>query len=310
MDMCSILGKNLVPEFEELLGRIFFPQLESVLEREILISDGKKIPVVGHIPRFVSDDNYASSFSFQWSTFPETLVDSANKQNLSERELFNKTGLSPEQVAGKLVLDVGVGVGRHAEILARWDAFVVGIDLSNSVEIAYENTRHLPNVAVIQADLEALPFSTGSFDIVISIGVLHHTPDTKASLFSISPMVRPGGLLTIWVYNQAHSRRKEWIPFTSCISKDIFLDWCRWIVAVARPPRTPLLETVRGQLNFSIHHPSEEKCVLQLFDGYTPRYHGVHDSNEVRGWFEELGYIDIVSNSVPTSIKGKKPESA
>ena len=46
-----------------------------------------------------------------------------------------------------------------------------------------------------------LPFADGAFDVVYSIGVLHHTPDTKWAFLSLSRLVKPGGRIAIWVYS-------------------------------------------------------------------------------------------------------------
>src|SRR5581483_11988113 len=120
-------------------------------------------PVVREIPRFVAGDFYTRSFSFEWNVHNTTQMDTHRTDGWSEQTLREKTGLTPEQVRGKLVLDAGTGVGRFAEILTRWGATVVGADLSFSVEAANGHFNDRRDIMLCQADIGALPFRPGTF---------------------------------------------------------------------------------------------------------------------------------------------------
>src|SRR5262249_30302717 len=152
------------------------------------------------VPRFVSDDLYVRSFSFEWDVHRTTLNESHRKDGSAERELRGRTEFGPEDLAGRLVLDAGVGAGRVSEIMARWGAHVIGVDLSYAVDVARENLAGLRNVLVVQADIGRLPFLSGTFDAIVSIGVLHHTPDTRRYFLALLPFLKPGGTIAVWVY--------------------------------------------------------------------------------------------------------------
>ena len=85
-------------------------------------------------------------------------------------------------------------MGRFAEVATRWGARVVGIDLSAAAEVAAKNLADREFVA-FQADVFALPFAPESFDIIYSVGVLHHTPDCEAAVKSLDKYLKPGGIL-------------------------------------------------------------------------------------------------------------------
>jgi SAM-dependent methyltransferase len=106
-----------------------------------------------------------------------------------------------DQLAGRLVLDVGCGFGRHLYCANEAGAETVGIDLSGGVDLAYRNNAQFPRCHVVQANIFDRPFREGSFDVVWSFGVLHHLPDPRAGFDAMVALARPrGGVVTIWVY--------------------------------------------------------------------------------------------------------------
>jgi SAM-dependent methyltransferase len=111
---------------------------------------------------------------------------------------------------GKRVLDAGCGNGRHAYLAASFGAReVVGLDLSGAVDAARHNVLRFDNVEIVQGDLLRPPFRTaaegGGFDLVYSIGVLHHLPDPHAGFVSLTRFVRPEGSIAIWVYGHENN---------------------------------------------------------------------------------------------------------
>ena len=79
------------------------------------------------------------------------------------------------------------------------------MDLSDAVEASYQNTKHLPNVHIVQADIYHPPFKTNLFDYIFSIGVLHHLPDPEKGFRSLIPFTKKDGLLGIWVYGRKNN---------------------------------------------------------------------------------------------------------
>lgn len=107
--------------------------------------------------------------------------------------------IEPRDFAGKQVLEIGSGEGRHACLVGEHASLLVGLDLSRGVELARQRDTN-PNSFYVQGDLRRPPFRHGAFDALYSNGVIHHTPDPAASFAAVSRLVRPGGGIYIWVY--------------------------------------------------------------------------------------------------------------
>ncbi len=110
-----------------------------------------EFPIRDGIPRFAPSSAYVESFSFEWKRWQRTQFDTESRK-LSESTFVVCTGRRPQQLAAKLVLNVGCGTGRFMDVLARAGAEIVGLDLSLAVEVARQNLRSLPNCHFIQAD--------------------------------------------------------------------------------------------------------------------------------------------------------------
>lgn len=175
-----------------------------LLDDATLVGDsGSRYPIVKGIPRFVPEDNYAQAFGKQWNRFPKTQLDSHTGLSLSEDRLARcmRGGLS--DLRGQLVLEAGSGAGRFTELLLRHGAVVHSFDYSNAVEANAENNGRYPNLTLVQADIRKIPFPNASYDYVVCLGVLQHTPDPEQSIRVLWDMVKPGGALVI-----DHYRRK------------------------------------------------------------------------------------------------------
>ena len=149
-------------------------------------------------PRFDNLQNKTqASFGYQWTTFSEMVCDFRDN-------FWNYLHpATPAFFAGKLGLDAGCGFGRHIYHAASCGAEMVGVDLSSAIDSAHANTRHLPNVHLVQADIYRLPFAPETFDIVYSVGVLHHLPDPARSVRALAPLVKPDGMMYVWLYSKS-----------------------------------------------------------------------------------------------------------
>jgi SAM-dependent methyltransferase len=283
----------------------------------VCLSCGRVFPCKRGVPRFVDEENYADSFGFQWQRYSRTQLDNATCRD-SEEDFCRKTGFSPDLLKGKLVLDVGCGMGRYAEVVTRWGAQVVGVDLSVASEVAARNLAGRDFVA-LQADVFALPFAPESFDYIYSVGVLHHTPDCEKAVKALPQYLKPGGGLAVWLY----SGYNKWYRFSDVYRKITHRMSPPALHALLRVA-VPVLYTVDRSLRMVpvighpiaglVHYlfpvnrnPNPQWRVLDTFDWYSPRYQSKHTYEQVFRWFESSGLEDVRVIEVPIAVSGRKP---
>ena len=245
---------------------------------------GTAYPVTRGIPRFAGEP-YVESFGRQWNRY-----DVARDEE-DEATFAVKTGVDPHDLNGKLVLDAGCGGGRYARLLGRHGARVVGVDLSAAVEKAATLCADLPGVAIVQADLLDLPLAERRFDLVFSIGVLHHSPDPRRAFAQVAARVKPGGRLSVWLYRK-NTPPQEWINsglrvLTSRLPARVLEPLCVGLGVLGGVP--VLNRTANKVVNFS-NHPDWTLRVCDSFDWYAPRYQSHHTVEELSRWFAEEGF--------------------
>jgi SAM-dependent methyltransferase len=277
-------------------------------------------PKQNDVVRFVDPKNYADSFGYQWKRYARTQLDHDEVRD-SERDFRMKTGFTPELLKGKLVLDVGCGMGRFAEVATRWGARVVGIDLSAAAEVAAVNLSSREFVA-LQADVFRLPFPRESFDCIYSVGVLHHTPNCEQAVKVLPQYLKPGGSMAVWLYSgyskwyrfsdihRIYTRRMSAKTLHGLLSVAVpffyHLDRGLRVIPLVGPPVAGIVHHV-----FPVNRqPDPQARILDTFDWYSPEYQSKHTYEEVFRWFESCGLEDLHVGETSISVRGRKPSGA
>lgn len=251
-------------------------------------SDGRVVAsIVRGIPRF-STDEHLESFGLQWTEF-DVAHDAEDRATFAA-----KTGVHPEHLQGLRVLDAGCGGGRYARICGLAGAQVTAADHTRAVDKAAELCRDLPHVQFLQADLKSLPLKPATYDLVFSIGVMHHDRCTRAVFDAVAPMVRPGGRLSVWLY-----RRNQW--WQEVINSTLRSITTRLPHAVLKPlchlgalaGGIPVLNQLLNKLISFSAHPVWQNRVCDTFDWYAPRYQHHHTTQELMQWFHEAGFEQL-----------------
>lgn len=156
-----------------------------------------------------------NTMSYDWKDpiekerFSSAWFDDADRRFIHASRLF--TGkenpfedlMDLPSLAGKRVLEIGCGMGFHSELLARSGANLTSIDLSPT---SVEATRKRFAVRGLTADIremDALKLGEldGTFDLIWSWGVLHHSSHTARAIRAASKKLAEGGHLKLMVYH-------------------------------------------------------------------------------------------------------------
>jgi SAM-dependent methyltransferase len=113
------------------------------------------------------------------------------------------------EIVGQRILEVGCGSASCARWLAGNGAFAVGLDISGGMlrHARAAQTPDGPQVPLVQASAEALPFADASFDAACSaFGAVPFVADSAGVMREVARVLRPGGR---WVFAVNHPMR--WI---------------------------------------------------------------------------------------------------
>lgn len=257
------------------------------------------------VPRFVSPDNYATNFGFQWNRFRRTQLDSYTGTTISRDRFIRQTNWDTASLSGATVLDAGCGAGRFSEIALSLGATVFAIDFSVAVEATWRNLGSHPNLHVLQADIQALPFQNNSFDYIYCFGVLQHTPRPQNAFLALTEKLKPGGCIAVDIYPKTWRTLitpRHWLrPVTKRLPRSTLFRMTEWSVPFLLPlsrtvGRLPYVGKALRKLipvaNYDNVYPLTEQqlgewALLDTFDMLSPAYDKPQTSRTLRAWLSE-----------------------
>jgi len=149
-----------------------------------------------------TDKKTIESFGLEWNAFNS--FEDAELENIGNEyfDIINETHINSTST----VLDVGCGTGRWSRYISGKVAQVEAIDPSDAVMNAVQFNSGIKNIRVSQAGVDCIPFADESFDLVFSLGVLHHIPDTQKAMQSCVQKVKKGGHFLVYLYYDLDNR--------------------------------------------------------------------------------------------------------
>lgn len=148
------------------------------------------------------DQNVVDSFGEEWSKFHQ--FSQAEMDQLGEmyfdiltEEMVNKNTYG---------FDLGCGTGRWTKVLADRIGFMEAIDPSDAIYAADELLKEDDNIRLSRGSSDNIPFDDETFDFGMSIGVLHHIPNTPKALRNCVEKVKKGGYFYTYLYYNFEDR--------------------------------------------------------------------------------------------------------
>jgi 2-polyprenyl-3-methyl-5-hydroxy-6-metoxy-1,4-benzoquinol methylase len=276
-------------------------------------------PVINNIPRFVSSENYSKSFGFQWNVHDQTQLDSHTGQPISEKRLFDVTGWQTD-LSGQVILEAGSGAGRFTECLLKTGATVVSFDYSSAVDSNARNNSDSERLFLFQGDIRDLPLRPATFEKVLCLGVLQHTPAPEKSFKCLAEMVRPGGELVVDSYWKSILTLLQWKYILRPITKRMDQQKLYRTISRVVPMVLPTARTLRrmagragarmmpiveySHLNLE-PETNKQWAILDTFDMYSPAHDHPQTLGTLKRWFDEAGFTEVSVRPGSNGIVGK-----
>jgi uncharacterized protein YbaR (Trm112 family)/SAM-dependent methyltransferase len=229
-----------------------------------------------------------------WNTTPETTLQC----------MRYSLGIPRHSLKHKLVLEVGIGIGGTADALSRAeDCELVGMDLGHAVDQARRYFGQNPRLHIVQCSVFAAPFLPGTFDVVYSHGVLHHTHSTRTAFKHIAQLPqRVDGMLYVWVYSHQQEQATPLRRVLMAIERMVrpllsqLPELAQTILLLPTVPFYILFQNIyrRNQLGkqFAATYGWNE-ALHAARDRLTPPYAHRHTYGEVTEWFQSEVYQNL-----------------
>jgi SAM-dependent methyltransferase len=185
--------------------------------------------------------------------------------------------LPDDLVRERLVLDVGSSVGEISRGLLDRGARLACLDVSLGSLVQCRELN--PEAVIYHASALELPFANGSFDHVISIGVLHHTPNCRRGFREAVRTVGSGGRLVVFLYNYwniYHLIYRAFGPIRQRVSLQSVPGW--------------ILYSLQPFVRSHLHQRLDKEQLRNLLGDklWTPQA-TFHSARELRRWGKEEG---------------------
>jgi ubiquinone/menaquinone biosynthesis C-methylase UbiE/uncharacterized protein YbaR (Trm112 family) len=324
------------------------PEGREITSASLICTKGHSFPVTGGVPRLLAEGELTKaqketqdSFSEKWRRIPDFGYADKTRKFYLDWYLQRFGWGSLENLAEFLstkqfILDAGTGLGRDVRLYAEHTkGEVFGIDISQSIGIAYQHIGRLPNVHLMQADLTSLPFTKNFFDFIASDFVLHHTPDTEKSFKYLASLLKKESQIAIYVYRKKGPIREFCDDYIRSFTTQLSPEECRKFseavtkfgkslsdmkIDISVPEDIPYLEIKAGRYNLQrFIYWYIFKCfwnddfdfdtnVMTNFDWYHPKYAHRHTPEEVKQWFKDvnLEILHFDASESGISVRGKK----
>jgi SAM-dependent methyltransferase len=245
------------------------------------------------------DRQTIADFGAQWTHYRENPGYYGSVEMLKD---ILEPQLPLSEIAGCRVAEIGSGTGRIVNmLLAAGAEHVVALEPSEAMTVLRENTvANADRITYVAATGEHLPL-TSPYDIVVSIGVLHHVVDPRPIVARAREALKPGGWIVVWLYglegNEAYLRLVLPLRRVTCVMPDVLLRafthlltvFLMGYIALCRVVPLPMRKYMTNVLGKYTYPP----LWLTVFDQLNPAYAKYYRKDEALALLKDAGFTNV-----------------
>jgi len=148
------------------------------------------------------DKAVVEAFGEEWSKFSVHSEESVKELRKEYFDILNNEIITPDTY----MIDIGCGSGRWSDYFVDKVKFIEAIDPSDAILVADNMLGKKGNVRLTRASVDTIPWDDETFDFGMSIGVLHHIPNTRLALLNCVKKIKPGGYFYVYLYYRFDNR--------------------------------------------------------------------------------------------------------
>jgi SAM-dependent methyltransferase len=147
------------------------------------------------------DQGVIDSFGHEWATFDYGETETTEALNAQFKAYCAPINLSQFNPKISVAADFGAGSGRWASRLIPFFSLVYALEPSDGASKVLNNKFvDEAKIKVLQETVGANSIPLASLDLAMSLGVLHHIPDTSLAIKDVSLKIKPGGMFLCYLY--------------------------------------------------------------------------------------------------------------
>ncbi len=147
------------------------------------------------------DQGVIDSFGHEWATFNYGETDTSEALDAQFRAYCTPLDLDQFDPKNSIAADFGAGSGRWAARLIPYFSLVYALEPSGGASKVLQNKfSDEAKIKVLQETVGANSIPQESLDLAVSLGVLHHIPDTGLAIKDVSLRIKPGGMFLCYLY--------------------------------------------------------------------------------------------------------------
>ena len=153
------------------------------------------------------DQQVIDSFGHEWSAFE--YAESETDDALDSQFLAYCTPIDLTQFNSKssVAADFGAGSGRWASRLLPHFSLVYALEPSDGANKVLKNKFSKESrMTILQETVGANSIPAGSLDLAMSLGVLHHIPDTGLAIKDVAGKIKGGGVFLCYLYYKLENK--------------------------------------------------------------------------------------------------------